>query len=213
MYSTVLFDLDGTLTDPGLGITNSVAYALKSFGITDQNRADLYKFIGPPLKASFSEYYGLSDSECDKAIEEYRVYFKDRGMFENTVYSGVPEMLGQLKKMGKKTVLATSKPEEFAITILKHFDLYKYFDVVGGASMDGKRSEKSDVIKYVIEKGGITDIRSSVMIGDRKHDILGAKSVTMDSVGVLYGYGSYDELTTAGATYIAENPCDILKYV
>ena len=211
MYKYILFDLDGTLTDPGIGITNSVAYALKKFGIENKDRTELYKFIGPPLKESFAKYYGLTDSQCDTAVDEYRVYFKAGGMFENKVYEGVPEMLEQLKAQGKKLYIATSKPEEFAITILKHFDLCKFFDFVGGASMDGKRSEKSDVIKYTLEKANINDIKNAIMVGDRFHDILGAKSVNMSSVGVTYGYGSYDELKNAGADYIINTPAEILN--
>ena len=213
MYNNVLFDLDGTLTDPGVGITNSVAYALKAFGIENTDRTELYKFIGPPLKDSFSKYYALSETDCEKAVFEYRVYFKEKGMFENTVYGNVPEMLKSLKAAGKRLVIATSKPEEFAITILKHFDLYKYFDFVCGASMDGKRSIKGDVIKYALEKCNITDLNKTVMIGDREHDIIGAKSVGIDSIGVLYGYGSLEELTKSGATYIAEKVNDILKFI
>ena len=213
MYNVVLFDLDGTLTDPGEGITNSVAYALKTFDIEVSDRTQLYKFIGPPLKDSFSKYYSLSEADCEKAIFEYRVYFKEKGMFENSVYSNVPEVLQKLKDEGKRLIIATSKPEEFAVTILKHFDLYKYFDSVCGASMDGKRSIKGDVIKYALNKCSITDLNKTVMIGDRKHDIIGAKSVGIDSIGVLYGYGNLDELKSAGATYIAQEVNDILKYI
>ncbi|MBR5322398.1 MAG: HAD family hydrolase [Clostridia bacterium] len=213
MYNVVLFDLDGTLTDPGVGITNSVAYALKAFGIENTDRRQLYKFIGPPLIDSFSKYYSLSDEECKKAIFEYRVYFKEKGMFENSVYKDVPELLQTLKDDGKKLVIATSKPEEFAVTILKHFNLYKHFDAVCGASMDGKRSIKGDIIKYALDKCDITDLTKTVMIGDREHDIIGAKSVGIDSVGVLYGYGNLEELKKAGATYIAEEVNDILKFI
>lgn len=213
MYEYILFDLDGTLTDPGEGITNSVAYALEKFGITENDRTRLYAFIGPPLADSFAKYYGMTAEECERAIFEYRVYFKDRGMFENAVYPDVEQMLDTLKKMGKTICLATSKPEEFAVTILKHFGLHKYFDVIGGASMDGKRSAKGDVIRYTLEKGGITDLSRAVMIGDRKHDIMGAKSVGMASAGVLYGYGDEAELKKAGADYILSQVSDIISIV
>lgn len=213
MYDNILFDLDGTLTDPGVGITNSVMYALKQFGIEPPERKELYKFIGPPLKDSFSKYYNFSDIQCDKAIEEYRVYFRDKGLFENYVYEGIPEMLKTLNDNGKKLVLATSKPEEYAIKILEHFGLYRYFHTVGGASMDGSRSVKSDVILYALKKANITDLSSTVMIGDRKHDIIGAKTAYLDSIGVLYGYGSHDELSSAGATHIAKNVSDIIELI
>ena len=128
MYKYVLFDLDGTLTDPGIGITNSVMYALKKFEIEEENRASLYKFIGPPLLESFDKYYGLSPEECQQALVYYREYFRPKGLYENEVYDGIKELLVELKERGKTLLLATSKPEEFAIEILKHFDLYQYFD-------------------------------------------------------------------------------------
>ncbi len=208
MYNTVLFDLDGTLTDPGEGITNSVAYALEKYGIQVEDKKSLYKFIGPPLNDSFKKYYGFSDEKALEAIWVYREYFSTRGLYENEVYSGVRELLEKIKASGRKIVLATSKPEKFAVTILEHFELIKYFDVVAGASMDEKRNKKSDVIKYAMEKGGFTS-DGTVMIGDREHDIYGARENGMDSIGVLYGYGDLQELSDAGATYIAEKISDI----
>ena len=136
MFDTILFDLDGTLTDPGEGITNSVAYALRKYGIEVSDRSELYKFIGPPLKDSFMKYYGFDEDKAEEAIAYYREYFRDTGIFENRVYEGVEDMLRGLQANGKRIVLATSKPEEFAIRILEHFGLRKYFTVVAGASMD-----------------------------------------------------------------------------
>ena len=208
MYNTVLFDLDGTLTDPGLGITNSVAYALERYGIIVEDRSSLYTFIGPPLSDSFMKYYGFSEEKAMEAIMVYREYFRDKGIFENEVYEGVRELLEKIKASGRKTVLATSKPEEFAVRILEHFDLMQYFDVVAGASMDEKRNKKGDVIKYAMEKGSFTG-DSAVMIGDREHDVFGAKENKLDSIGVLYGYGSEAELKKAGADYIAKTVKDI----
>lgn len=204
MFKYVLFDLDGTLTDPGLGITNSVMNSLSKFGITVTDRSELYKFIGPPLMESFKKYYGMSDEDATKAIEYYREYFKVIGMTENEVYDGIPEMLAALKNRGQKIILATSKPEEFAIKILEYFDLLKYFDFVAGATMDGTRSEKSDVIKYAINEASIS-VDKAVMVGDRKHDILGAIENNLPSIGVLFGYGSMEELSEAGANYIAKD--------
>ncbi len=208
MYNTILFDLDGTLTDPGEGITNSIAYALKKYGIEVSDKKSLYKFIGPPLKDSFMKYYCFSEEKAIEAIGYYREYFREKGLFENEVYAGVEELLIKIKESGKKIVLATSKPEEFSVKILEHFNLIKYFDVVAGASMDEKRNKKGDVIRYAMEKGGFT-ADNAVMIGDREHDIFGAKENSMDSIGVLYGYGSKEELTSAGARNIAENVEDI----
>lgn len=208
MYKTVLFDLDGTLTDPGLGITNSVAYALKKYGIEVEEREKLYSFIGPPLNDSFKKCYGFSDEKAMEAIMYYREYFSEKGIFENEVYDGIKELLRRVKESGRKIVLATSKPEEFALRILEHFELTEFFDVVAGASMDEKRNKKGDVIKYALEKGCLTP-EDAVMIGDREHDVLGAQENGIDTIGVLYGYGSRDELEKAGAMYIAETVNDI----
>ncbi len=202
MYTTILFDLDGTLTDPGLGITNSVMYALGKFGINVKDRGELYRFIGPPLYYSFTTFYGFLHDDAEAAVRYYREYFGDIGIFENKVYAGVPGMLSTLKNSGKRLVLATSKPEVYAKRILDHFELDRYFDFVGGATMDATRNNKSDVISYVLDSVGVTDKSTCVMIGDREHDILGAKANGIDSVGVLYGYGSREELSDAGANYI-----------
>jgi len=213
MYRYVLFDLDGTLTDPGLGITNSVMYALKQFGIEVDDRASLYKFIGPPLVDSFQRYYGFSAEESRQAVARYREYFAPKGLYENEVYDGVPELLSALRNGGFKILLATSKPEAFAIEILKHFDLYSYFDFVAGATMDGTRMKKADIITYALEGFGISDLSAAIMVGDREHDIIGAKENGLDSIGVLYGYGDLEEHKQAGATYIAERPADILTII
>lgn len=212
MYNTVLFDLDGTLTDPGQGITNSVAYSLKKFGFEVEDKKELYKFIGPPLHDSFKKYYGFSDEKAETAIVYYREYFRDTGIFENEVYDGIEELLKKIKASGRKIILATSKPEEFAIRILVHFGLDKYFDCMAGATMDTSRSKKGDVIAYALKESGCNN-KNAVMIGDRMHDILGAKENGLDSIGVLFGYGDRAELENAGADYIAETVEDILKFI
>lgn len=208
-YQNILFDLDGTLTDPGLGITNSVQYALKRCGITVSDRNELYKFIGPPLKESFEVFFGFSDKDSDRAVEYYREYYRDKGIYENKLYDGIEELLQYLKEKGKTIILATSKPEEFAVEILKYFHIEKYFNCIAGATMDGSRVKKADVIRYALDKCGITDTSSSVMVGDREHDVLGAAQLGIDSIGVLFGYGSREELKNAGATYIVETVEDI----
>lgn len=213
MLKYILFDLDGTLTDPGIGITNSVMYALKKFNIEVADRTQLYKFIGPPLLYSFQTYYGFSETDSALAVQYYREYFKDRGLYENEVYDGIPELLGKLKERGYKLVLATSKPEVYAVEILKHFGLYDYFDFAAGATMDSTRSKKADVIAYALDSCGIKDLSTAIMIGDREHDILGAKQTGLASIGVLYGYGNREEFEAAGATYIAETPADILTCI
>lgn len=213
MYEYVLFDLDGTLTDPGLGITNSVAYALKRWNIEVEDRKVLYKFIGPPLQDSFAEYYGFSADDAQHAVDVYREYFREKGLFENEVYPGMEEMLKALREQGKTLVVATSKPEEFAIRILKHFQLDGYFTVIAGATMDSSRNKKGDVIAYALKEAGVTELSKAVMIGDREHDIIGAKQNGLDSIGVLFGYGNREELKDAGATYIAPTVEDILKFI
>ena len=212
-YDYLLFDLDGTLTDPGEGITNSVAHALKKWGIEVEDKKELYCFIGPPLSYSFSKFYGFSDEDSLKCVAYYREYYSVKGIFENKVYDGIRELLAKLKACGKKILLATSKPEFYAKQILEHFGLTEYFDFICGASMDESRNKKADVIKYALETANIKNTASAVMIGDREQDITGAKLNGLDSIGVLYGYGDRPELEAAGATYIADIVEDILNFV
>lgn len=208
-YRTILFDLDGTLTDPGLGITNSVMYALDRFGIHESDRTKLYPFIGPPLWDSFMRFYGMSRDQAEEAVRVYREYYGDRGLLENSVYPGIPQMLAALKAQGKTLAVATSKPEGFSRQILDHFELSQYFDRIAGASMDRSRSRKADVIRYALE-GLSADPATTVMVGDREHDVLGAKELGLPCVGVLYGYGDRPELEAAGAAAIAADPVELL---
>lgn len=212
-YQYLLFDLDGTLTDPGEGITNSVAYALAKFGISVTDKTQLYPFIGPPLVDSFMRYYDFSKSDAEKAVEYYREYFRDKGIFENVPYDGIHGILNKLQASGKTLILATSKPEQFAKRIMEHFDLAPYFYYIAGASMDEQRSEKWDVIRYALDTCGITDLSHTVMIGDRKHDVIGAQKTGLASIGVLWGYGSIEELQTAGATYLVKSPAALLDFL
>jgi phosphoglycolate phosphatase len=205
----LLFDLDGTLTDPKEGITKSVQYSLRHFGIEVENLDELCCFIGPPLKDSFMEYYGFGEEQAREAIDIYREYFAEKGLYENKAYEGVLDVLQSLLKAGKKLYVASSKPEVFVRKILKHFELDSYFLFMGGADMDETRVKKADVIRYVLKECGITDLDKTVMIGDRKHDVLGAKETGIASVGVLYGYGSRQELTEAGADVLAEKIFDL----
>lgn len=204
MYGTVLFDLDGTLTDPGIGITNSVMYALKKYGIEPPDRSELYKFIGPPLTESFERFYCFTTGQAKEAVEFYREYFKDKGIFENRPYEGIDVLLSSLKNEGITLAVATSKPEVFAERILEHFDLAKYFTVTAGSNLDGSRISKADVINYALETLNVNDKASVLMVGDREHDVIGAKAAGIDCVGVLYGYGSREELERAGAGSIAQ---------
>lgn len=204
-YSVILMDLDGTVTDPIEGITKSVQYALSGFGIHIDNTADLCRFIGPPLKDSFMEFYGFTDREADEAIRKYRERFSVTGIFENELYDGMIPFLARMKEQGKTIMLATSKPHVYARQIIDYFGLSSYFSFIGGSNLDGTRSRKDEVIRYVLQQNDLTDVSDIVMVGDRKHDITGANLTGLDSVGVLYGYGDRSELETAGATYIVES--------
>ena len=210
MYRTILFDLDGTLTESGIGITRSVAYALRKHGIEETDQKKLDRFVGPPLIGAFMEFYGFSYPQAVQAVADYREYYAVKGIFENRVYDGVIPMLQKLQEAGKRCVLATSKPEHYAVQILAYFGLAPYFDVVAGATMDETRTNKAEVIAYALQQTGALN---ALMVGDREHDIHGAKANGLDSVGVLYGYGSREELEAAGATYLATTAEDILKFV
>lgn len=203
MYQTLLFDLDGTLTDSGPGIIHSAAYALEKMGIADDNSSHLSRFIGPPLYESFAQFYGLNAAETQQAVDYFREYFTSKGMFENHPYPGIPELLGKLQEQGKTLLIATSKPEIFAKQILAHFELDRYFTIIAGASLDDTRIKKGQIIAYALDQ--LEKINGkAVMIGDRKHDVIGAKQHQLDSIGVLYGYGDREELTTAGASHIVQ---------
>lgn len=201
--TTVFFDLDGTLTDPGLGITNSILYALERMGRPRPPRERLYPWIGPPLPESFQAYAEMTEEEARQAVSWFRVYFDRRGKFENAVYPDIPKLLATLQKQGIRLAVATSKPERFALEILAHFDLAPYFTGVFGSAMDGNRSRKGAVLAYALERLRIRP-GEALMVGDREHDVQGARENGMACVGVLYGYGDRVELEAAGAAYIAD---------
>lgn len=204
-YRTLLMDLDGTLTDPGEGITRSVAHALAGLGIQVDDRRTLYPFIGPPLQDSFRAFYGLDDRQVAQAIEAYRAYFSEKGIFENEVYPGIEAFLREQTNAGCRIYLATSKPETFAVRILDHFHLSTYFAGIAGSTLDGKRVEKGEVIRYLLNNFPIDRKEPAVMIGDRKYDVEGAHQNGLPAIGVLYGYGSREELKEAGADFLARD--------
>ncbi|WP_105141884.1 HAD family hydrolase [Streptococcus suis] len=210
MYQTILFDLDGTLTDSGQGILNSVAYALEKMGIEEPDTANLNRFIGPPLYESFSRFYQLSPEDTQSAVDAFRIYFKEKGMFENQLYPGIIPLLEELRTAGKTLVIATSKPEIFAKQILEHFGIAHYFDVIAGASLDSSRISKADVIGYAINQLEAFP-KHAVMIGDREHDIEGARMHQLPAIGVLYGYGNKQDFEKAGATMIVETVQDLKR--
>ena len=204
-YRTILFDLDGTLTDPAEGITKSVAYALGHFGIEVENLTTLHPFIGPPLKVSFQRHYNFDDESAFQAIRLYRERFSTIGWRENVPYDGIREMLQALVAGGKRLMVATSKPEHFAKQILKHFALAEYFEVICGAPMDEKvHSTKTTVIADALNRGNVTDLTDVVMVGDREHDVIGAHENGIAAIGVLYGYGNRQEHEGCGAEFIVE---------
>ena len=205
MHQTVLFDLDGTLTDSGLGITNSAMYALAHMGRAVPPREELYCFIGPPLYDSFLDRFGMNEAEVQEAVALFRTYFAEKGLFENEVYRGVPEMLRALKQAGFRLVLATSKPEKWAVPIMEHFGLAEVVPEMAGSTTSPERATKDRVVAYALKKFGI-DPHTAIMVGDREHDVLGAKVNGIPTVGVTYGYGSREELMNAGAVCTVPTP-------
>lgn len=207
MYHYLLFDLDGTLTNPKEGITRCVQYALRHFGIEEPDLDKLEPFIGPPLIDSFMEYYGLTREQALEGVEKYRERFKDKGIFENEVLEGIPGMLETLREQGACLAVASSKPEEYVTRILEKFDLARYFHQVVGASMDESRSAKEDVIREALRRLGVGEREKPrvLMIGDRKHDAQGAKACGIDCLGVYIGFAAPGELEQAKATYIVHS--------
>lgn len=199
----ILFDLDGTLTDPREGITKSVQYALSNIGI-EEDCNNLLRFIGPPLMDSFREFYGFDDKTCERAVGYYRERYAETGIFENKVFDDVYDTLKELKDRGKVLGVATSKPEIFAVKICDKYRLSEYMDVIAGSGLDGSYYHKSDVIKKALDILKIP-AKDAVMVGDRKHDIIGAKAFDMLTVGVRCGYAEENELEDSGADYIVDS--------
>lgn len=210
-----VFDLDGTITDSCPGILNAIRYALRKRGMEEPAEEVLRTFIGPPLLQQFREVFGLTEEEGAAMVAAYREYYGKKGIFENRVYDGVEEMLKKLRKEGVKILMATSKPEKYAVQIGRHFGFDKYFDFIGGACMDGSRTVKQEVIEYVLHTCGISarDRQKTVMVGDRRHDMEGAEAAGLHKIGVLYGYGSQNELENAGAEILAQTPAEVAEYI
>ena len=209
MFEYILFDLDGTLTDPFDGITASVVYALEKCGIVEKDRKKLSVFIGPPLMDSFRDFYGMNEERARTAVAYYREYYSVYGIYQNTLYDGIPELLQALTAQNKRCYLATSKPQPFAELILRHFGLIGMFTGAAGATMDERRTDKADVIAYALDRFRIPKERA-VMVGDRKYDVIGAKRNGIPCVGALYGFGSREELIGAGAIAVAPTPNALL---
>ncbi len=212
-YTWLFFDLDGTLTDSAPGITRAVSESLRRFGAAVPEEQILRRFIGPPLMESYQRYIGLSEAEAQQCICLYREYYADQGLFENAVYPGIPELLERLQRAGKRLAITTGKPEAYAVRIAGRFGLSGYFSRIAGSGLDGTRTSKAEVIRYAMDAMDICSGDTVLMIGDREHDVLGARRCGVDCLGVLYGYGSREELEAAGALALAERVEDIGRLV
>ena len=213
MYDHILFDLDGTLTDPFEGVTNSFAYALSKLGIEINDKSELSRVIGPPLMDSFKNFYFLSHEDALDATKYYREYFEKYGLMQNKLYVGIPELLNTLKKNGKKLYVATSKPIEFASLVLEGFDILKYFDFVSANNFADERHTKHQVIEYVFENFPEILPKDCLMVGDRKYDVEGAKPFGIKTVGVKFGYAEEGEFEAAGADFIVSTVEELEKLI
>ena len=209
-YKILLFDLDGTLTDSGPGIMKGFTYSIEKIRGTDIEKGDLRRFVGPPLEDSFSVLLGFSEEETKDAIEAYREYYFDKGIYENEVYPGIESLLRALKVAGKTLVIATSKNYKATEIVLDYFGINEYFDFVATSNFTGRHT-KTDVINYALSQFEGIDKSSILMIGDRNQDINAANEIGLDSVGVLWGYGDREELESAGATYVIEKPEELVQ--
>ena len=213
MYKVILFDLDGTLTESGEGITKSVQYALEKLGQTEPDLKKLEVFVGPPLLQQFMKYAGLDEETAVKAVEYYRERYTDIGIFENEVYPGVEDMLDKLRGKGYILAVASSKPERFVKKVLDHFDLTKYFHEIAGSEMNGGRTSKADVIEEALDRLHMADHRDQVvMVGDKEHDVFGARKTGLKCLAVSYGYGSEEELKNANPLKIVDSAQEVLDF-
>lgn len=213
MYKAIFFDLDGTLTESGEGITKSVQYALEKLGKPEEDLDKLRVFIGPPLMEQFMKYADIDETEARKAVEYYRERYAVKGIFENQPYEGVENLLRELKGRGYILAVASSKPEYYVTKILNYFNLSSYFEVVVGSEMNGARTSKTEVIEEALKRLNMSDRRKEVlMIGDKEHDVLGAREAGLDCVAVGYGYGTKEELTAAQPLKIAASVDELLRF-
>ena len=210
-YSVLLFDLDGTLTNPERGLVCGFEYAFKKLGVDYGERDSLRRFIGPPLYEEWQKVFGFTPEESAAAIAKFREYYDVYGWWDNEPYKGIGEALCELKKRGYTLAVATSKPEDTAKRVLNLFDLTKYFDFIGGALRSTERDKKSDVINYVLASLGVSDRTDTVLVGDRKFDAEGAAACGIDSIGALWGHGSYEELVSASFFEIIKSPSELLE--
>ncbi len=215
MFAYLLFDLDGTLTDPAEGITKSVQYALQARGIEEPDLKKLERFIGPPLRDSFVEFYGMTPEEAEESVAKYRERYMPVGVFENEIYPGIAELLKCCKAAGKKLAVASSKPQTLVDEVLRHFNITQYFDIVMGCELDGTRGKKEEVVEEVLRLFELIDCdreklkKEAVMIGDRKFDITGGRFFGLSTIGVRFGYAEEGELEAAGADYVVDSVAEL----
>ncbi|MBE6951867.1 MAG: HAD family hydrolase [Ruminococcaceae bacterium] len=213
MFDTILFDLDGTLTDSGLGITKAVQYALGQMGYEVPAREALFTFIGPPLHKSFQKHYGMDEATSVEAVRQFRVYYNQMGgILENEVYEGVLELLAALRNAGKRLMIATSKPQAAAELVMHHFGLDEFVPEIIGGTDDPARNTKGKVIAYALREFGV-DPETAIMVGDREHDVHGALENGIPAIGITWGYGDRPELENAGAKVVFDAPEDVAQYI
>jgi len=210
-YKYILFDLDGTISDSNEGITKGVQATLAHFGIDIVDRTELLRYIGPPIRETLSTQFGLTSEQVDEAMVIYGKYYSEKGLYENVLYDGVCDTIRELKRRGKVIALATSKAQVFAERILEYFGIADCFAHICGGELSGYSTKKSDVMRRALDNCGVADLHDAIIIGDRKYDIIGAKETGIASIGVLYGFGDYDELRDAGADWIVEDIADVLE--
>lgn len=214
-FKNILFDLDGTIIKSDMGVTKGVKLSLEAIGIEVGDESVLLKFLGPPLYESYKKYYAISDKQYEKALDVFHTYYRSKGIFECELYDGIELALANLKKAGARLFIATSKPEREARRVIEHFSLDKYFDFVGGSDGDHgtSRCTKTAVIEYVMASNNLNNKTEVLMVGDRFHDIEGAKNVKIACLSVLYGYGSLAEFKKYQTDYIVEKPNDIADFI
>lgn len=210
MKKTILFDLDGTLTDSGEGIINCVTLALNHFGLPVPSREELRVFVGPPLRDTFMDF-GVTEENVEEAVRVFRSRYMTVGKFENTPYEGIREMLAVLKSHGHRMFIATSKPEVLAVEILEKFELAQYFEIICGAVLNNSRDKKEEVIAYLLEQVG--SVENVVMVGDTHFDVLGAKAHGIPTIGVSWGYGKTEDMLNAGAVSVADSTDELIRMI
>ncbi|OXS28542.1 MAG: phosphoglycolate phosphatase [Desulfovibrio sp. MES5] len=211
-FNPIFFDLDGTITDSAQGIIRAVQYALEYFNISATEES-LIPFIGPPLRDSFAHFFPGDTEKLEQVVAKYREYYVEQGIFQSRLYDGIADLLRQLAENGHTLALATSKPEPFAVRIIEHFNLTRYFACIAGAQFKGERTDKPAVLRYACQTLGVTPSAGCLMVGDRKYDVLGAHEVGMPCAAVLYGYGSEEELKKAGADQICPDVKGLRKFL